>query len=458
MNTEKIIFANLINNEEFGRSVLPFLKEEYFHNPSDAVVFKLTDDYVQEYNAFPTKETLLIELNNKKGIPEGVFQEAKETIEGIPAHSLEKLEWLLTTSEQFCQDKAIFNALRESIKIVDESSNDLSKGSIPQLMSDALAVSFDVSIGHDFLEGDRFDFYHRREERIPFDIELLNKITKGGLPRKAMLVLLGGTGTGKTLAMCHMAAANISHGENVLYITMEMAEEKIAERIDANLLDVTVDELYTLSKESYQKKIERLKEKTPGKLIIKEYPTACAGSNNFRHLLNELRIKKNFIPDVVYIDYLNICASSRIKQGATVNSYTYVKSIAEELRGLAVEHNISLITASQLTRSGFSNSDADLTDISESFAVGYTADMILILLTSEELEEQGKMMVKQLKNRYNDLNYYKKFLIGVDKSRMKFYNLETSEDDQPVFDNTPSGDLGMTSKPKFDKTVFDGFR
>lgn len=459
MQTEKIIFNNLINNEEYGRAVLPFLKEEYFHNPADAVIFNIIDDYVQKYNAFPTSEAVQIELKNKNGLHEAVYQEASETVKEIPRNSTEKLDWLVDTSEKFCQDKAIFNALRESIKIVDENSNDLSRGSIPHLMTEALAVSFDVAIGHDYLEDakSRFEYYHRREERVPFDIELLNKITKGGLPKKSLTVILASTGGGKSALMCHAAANNLAQGKNVLYITLEMAEERIGQRIDANQLDVTIDELGCLSWESFNKKISRIREKTPGKLIIKEYPPSCAGSNNFRHCINELRIKKKFIPDIIYVDYLGICASSRIKMNNNNNSYTVLKAVAEELRSLAVEFDVPLVTAGQFTRGGNGNSDAELTDIADSFGISHTADLIFCLISNEELDEQNKVLVKQLKNRYNDLNYYKKFFVGLDKSKMKFYNLENHEDDKPVFDSTPSGFEG-SNKPKIDRSLFDGFR
>jgi archaellum biogenesis ATPase FlaH len=354
-----------------------------------------------------------------------------------------------------------------SIQIIDDKTGKLSKGSIPQILSDALGVSFDAHIGHDFiLDADaRFEFYHTKESRTPFDLEYFNKITQGGLPRKTLNIILAGTGVGKSLAMCHFAAANMVAGLNVLYITMEMAEERIAERIDANLLDVTLDDLKVLPKDAYDKKMERLKQKVKGKLVIKEYPTACAGSANFRHLINELKIKKNFIPDVIYIDYLNICMSSRIRNGANVNSYTLVKAIAEELRGLAVEHNVPVISATQTTRSGYSNSDVGLEDTSESFGLPATADFMFALTTSEELEELGQIMVKQLKNRYNDPSTNRRFVLGVDRSKMRLYDVEQSaqEDimDGPVMDNTEFGQQDYErnrKKPKFDKAKFEGFK
>jgi archaellum biogenesis ATPase FlaH len=403
---------------------------------------------------------MLVDLNNLDNISDDQFKECKELVDSIPNQSehIYKVEWLMDQTEKFCQDKAIYNAIMQSIKIMDDKTGTTSKGSIPQLLSDALAVSFDTSIGHDFIEDaqSRFEFYHRKEERLPFDIDYLNKITRGGLPRKTLNILLAGTGVGKTLAMCHFAASYMAAGKNVLYITMEMAEEKIAERIDANLLNVPLDELGTLPKESYDKKMARLKEKTVGRLIVKEYPTSTAGAANFRHLLNELKIKKNFIPDVIFIDYLNICMSSRIKQGANVNSYTYIKAIAEELRGLAVEFNVPVISATQTTRSGFDSSDVGLTDTSESFGLPATADFMVALIATDELKALNQIMIKQLKNRYSDPEMYKRFVVGVDRPRMRLYDAEQSAqedivDDSPVYDNTASGQ-------KFGKEKFAGFK
>lgn len=459
MSLEKAIFNNLLNNETYGRKVIPFLKSDYFHNRDERVVFELIDAYVGEYNAFPTKEAMLIDLDGRGDISEDQFKECQTIIKDIPsqADSLTNTDWLVDQTEKFCQQKAIFNAISQSIKIMDDKTGNLSVGSIPQLLSDALAVSFDSSIGHDFLDDteSRYDFYHRKEERIPFDLEYLNRITRGGLPNKTLNIILAGTGVGKSLAMCHMAAANLVNGKNVLYITMEMAEEKIAERIDANLLNVPLDELYQLPKESYDKKVARLKQKTVGRLIIKEYPTACAGSANFRHLLNELKVKKNFVPHIIYIDYLNICNSSRIKQSANINSYTYIKAIAEELRGLAVEFNVPIVSATQTTRGGYDSSDVGLTDTSESFGLPATADLMIALISTDELKALNQIMVKQLKNRYADPELYKRFVIGVDKPRMRLYDAEQSaqEDivnDSPVYDNTPSG--------KFDRDKFQGFK
>jgi len=352
---ETTIFKNLVFNEEYGRKVIPFLKSEYFSDQKDRLIFQLIDEYVKKYNNFPSKEALEIDLSNKEGLNEQLFKEAKDSIDNLSRDDETKLDWLLDQTEKFCQDKAIYNAIMSSIQILDDQSGKTTKGAIPQILSDALAVSFDTHIGHDFLDDadSRFEFYHTKEVRIPFDLEYFNKITQGGLPKKTLNIALAGTGVGKSLFMCHSAAANLTQGLNVLYITLEMAEERIAERIDANLLDIPVDELKIIPKDSYDRKINRLKSKTNGKLIVKEYPTACAGSANFRHLLNELKIKKNFVPDIIYIDYLNICMSSRIKHGANVNSYTLIKAIAEELRGLAVEFSVPIISATQTTRSGF---------------------------------------------------------------------------------------------------------
>jgi replicative DNA helicase len=349
MSFEKLVFTNLIYNEEYSRKVIPFLKDEYFHDVADRTVFTLVHEYIEKYNSFPSKEALIIELANKS-LSEQTFKSAKETIESLTPQET-KLNWLLDQTEKFCQEKAIYNGIMQSIQILDDKTGNNAKGSIPKILSDALGVSFDTSIGHDFLEDSetRFEFYHTKEVRIPFDLDYFNKITGGGLPRKTLNIALAGTGVGKSLFMCHCASANLLSGLNVLYITLEMSEEKIAERIDANLLDIPVSELVTVPKDIYERKVARLKDKAKGKLIIKEYPTACAGSANFRHLINELKLKKNFIPDVIYIDYLNICMSSRLKAGSNINSYTYVKAIAEELRGLAVEFNVPLISASDYT-------------------------------------------------------------------------------------------------------------
>jgi archaellum biogenesis ATPase FlaH len=466
MAVEKIIFSNLVFNESYARKVIPFLKEEYFSDYSDKVVFKLIDNYIKKYNSFPSKEALAIDLSNTENINEQTFKNCKDIIETIDVDTNTKIEWLLDQTEKFCQEKAVYNAIMNSIQIMDDKSGNLSKGSIPQILSDALGVSFDTHIGHDFIEdaNSRFEFYHTKENRIPFDIDYFNAITQGGLPMKTLNIAMAGTGVGKSLFMCHCAAANLMQGLNVLYITLEMAEERIAERIDANLLDVTIDDLKVLPKESYEKKITRIKNKTAGKLVIKEYPTASAGSANFRHLLNELRIKKNFVPDIIYIDYLNICISSRIKNGTNINSYTLVKTIAEELRGLAVEFDVPIISATQTNRAGYSDSDVGLENTSESFGLPATADFMFAIISTDELQDLGQIMVKQLKNRYNDTGVNRRFVVGIDRSKMRLYNVEQSaqEDllDGPVMDNTKFGEEDYErnrKKTKFDRSKFDGF-
>ena len=475
MAIEQTIFSNLLSNEEYARKAIPFLKEEYFQSYEDKIIFKLIDEYVGKYNAFPSREALVIDLSNKDGLNEEAFKTAKTSIENFQKDEDTKLDWLLDQTEKFCQEKAVYNAIMSSIQILDDKTGKTSKGAIPQILSDALGVSFDTHIGHDFLEDAdaRYEFYHTKEVRVPFDLEYFNKITQGGLPKKTLNIVLAGTGVGKSLFMCHCAAANLSAGNNVLYITMEMAEERIAERIDANLLDVSLDDLKVLPKDIYDKKVAKVKNKTTGKLIVKEYPTACAGSANFRHLLNELKLKKNFVPDVIYIDYLNICMSSRIKHGANVNSYTLIKAIAEELRGLAVEYNVPIISATQTTRSGYSNSDLGLEDTSESFGLPATADFMFGLSTSEKLEEVNQIMVKQLKNRYNDPGFIRRFVLGVDRSKMRLYDVEQSaqddildgpnkkHEDKSVFDNSKFMTEDMERnlpKPKFNRDIFAGFK
>jgi replicative DNA helicase len=459
---EKLILSNLLCNEEFGRKAIPFLKSEYFQDRSLRALFDTIDVFVKQYNKFPTKDALTIELDNDKTIA-AYFNEVVDVVTQLDDQPVSNIEWLLDQTERFCQDKALYNAIMKSIQIIENDKEKLSKGSIPQILSEALSVSFDSHIGHDFLEDSdaRYDFYHKKEKKIPFDLDYLNKITKGGLPNKTLNVVLAGTGVGKSLFMCHCAAANLSKGNNVLYVTMEMSEERIAERIDANLLNVTVDELTMLPKDAYEKKIERVRQKTNSKLIIKEYPTASAGAGHFRHLLNELKLKRNFHPDIIYVDYLNICVSSRLKYGANVNSYTYIKAIAEELRGLAVEFDLPIVTATQTTRSGFTSSDIGLEDTSESFGLPATADFMLALISSEELQDLNQMMVKQLKNRYSDPGVNRRFVIGVDRSKMRLYDVEQNAqedvvDDTPVFDKSETGIRLKSEKGKF-KDVFNTF-
>lgn len=427
MNLEKTILNHLLHNEEYARKVLPFVKTDYFLDNSQRILYEKILDYTQQYNTVPTREALAIEIDNDSKISEGHFNEVVEMLSTFSEPEAEtNIDWLVDTTEKFCQEKAVYNAIMESIKIIDGKDKQLGKAAIPEILSEALAVSFDNNVGHDFLEdvGRRYDFYHKVEERIPFDLDYLNRITKGGLPRKTLNIILAGTGVGKSLFMCHMAANNLMQGKNVLYITMEMAEERIAERIDANLLNTPVDDLQNLPREMYEKKVAKLRERTPGKLIIKEYPTTSAGAGHFRHLINELALKKNFKPDIVYIDYLNICTSMRFKPGSNVNSYMFVKAIAEELRGLAVEKNVPIISATQTTRSGFTSSDPGLEDTSESFGLPATADLMFALIATEELQNLNQIMVKQLKNRYSDPTSNKRFVIGVDRPKMKLYDVE----------------------------------
>ena len=429
MRVEQLILRNLIYNENYLRKVLPFLDYDYF-NGIDKIIFKQVSEFVETYNSPPSIEALSISIKEKKNLSDDEVEKCEDYLEDIQRNSKTdtKEDWLIDRTEKFCQEKAVYNAILNSLSILDGKDKKHEKGSIPKILSDALAVSFDTSVGHDYLENsdERYEFYHRTESRIPFDLDFFNKITKGGLPNKTLNIALAGTGVGKSLFMCHVAASCLVQNKNVLYITLEMAEEKIAERIDANLLNVTVDELSKLTKEQYDKKVDRVKKKTQGKLIIKEYPTASASATHFRTLLNELNLKRNFRPDIIFIDYLNICTSSRIKPGASINSYTYVKSIAEELRGLAVEYGVPIVSATQTTRAGFNSSDPGLEDTSESFGLPATADLMFALISSEELEELGQIMVKQLKNRYSDPTYLKRFTLGIDRSKMKLYDVENS--------------------------------
>jgi len=444
MRIELLVLKHLLNDEGYARRTLPYLKPDYFQERHEKTIYQEIDKYISRYNALPTREALIIELDNNGKISDEDFSECSSVIGNLTIEEEVDKEWLIEKTEKFCQEKAIYNAIMDSISIIEGNSKE-EKGAIPELLSDALSVSFDPSIGHDFLDDsdERWDFYHRIEERIPFDIEYLNKITKGGIPKKSLNIILAGTGVGKSLAMCHMASANLLDGKNVLYITMEMAEEKIAERIDANLLNVTLDDLQSLPKDMYDKKIARVKGKTSGKLIVKEYPTASAHTGHFRHLLNELRLKRSFIPDIIYVDYLNICMSSRIKSGSNVNSYTLIKAIAEELRGLAVERVVPIVSATQTTRSGYTSSDIGLEDTSESFGLPATADFMFALISTEELEDLNQIMVKQLKNRYNDPTMYKRFVVGVDRAKMRLYDVEQEAQqdvlDGPVMDNSEFG-------------------
>ena len=425
---EHSILKNLIYNDSYCRKVLPFISADYFSDDTEKVVFKEVNEFVNQYKNLPTHEALVINFTESKSLTEAQVRTSINLLNEIHEHREEPTEeqWLIEQTEKFCQDKAIYNAIMESVSILDDKNHKTSKGEIPKLLSDALGVSFDSHIGHDYINDaeERFDFYHRVEERVRFDLDLFNKITKGGLPVKTLNIALAGTGVGKSLFMCHVAAACISQGKNVLYITLEMAEERIAERIDANLLNIDIQELHTISKQDYDRKFDVLRSKTQGKLIIKEYPTASASTLHFRSLLQDLHLKKNFKPEIIFVDYLNICSSARMKPGNSVNSYTYIKAIAEELRGLAVEFAVPIVSATQTTRSGFTNSDPGLEDTSESFGLPATADFMFALITTEELEQLGQIMVKQLKNRYSDPNNYKRFVIGIDRSKMKLFDAE----------------------------------
>ena len=420
---EETILRNLIYNEQYYRKVVPFIKADYFQEYHEKIVFEEIADFAAKYDKVPTKEVLTINLQNRGDLTEETF---KDSIQGINSLSDDWVDydWLLDSTEKWCQDRAIYLALMQSIKIADGGDKKFTKGAIPSILQDALAVSFDEHIGHDYIEqsSDRYEFYHRKEEKIPFDLEKFNFITKGGLPNKTLNIALAGTGVGKSLFMCHMAGSALTQGYNVLYITCEMAEEKIAERIDANLLNVNVKDIMELPEVLFNSKVNEISRKTQGKLIIKEYPTASAHAGHFKALLSDLKLKKDFTPDLIFVDYLNICASVRYK-GAVVNSYTYVKAIAEELRGLAVESNVPIISATQTTRSGYGNSDPDLTDTSESFGLPATADFMFALISTEELEQQGRILVKQLKNRYNDPTSSRKFILGIDRAKMRLYDV-----------------------------------
>ena len=427
---EKVILRNLVYNEEYLRKVIPFIEPDYFNDKNERVVFEHITKYVAEYNNLITKEVLLIEIEDRRDITQEEVKNINGTINELEDIECD-LEWLSDTTEKWCRDRAIYLALMESIKIADGQDDKQNRDAIPTILSDALSVSFNRNVGHDYLEDyeARYELYNKKESRIQFDLEYFNKITKGGIPNKTLNIALAGTGVGKSLFMCHHASSVLLEGKNVLYITLEMAEEKIAERIDANLLNVNIQEITDLPKPIFESKVTNLAKKTQGSLIIKEYPTASAHSGHFKALLNELALKKSFKPDIIFIDYLNICASSRYKAGSNVNSYSYIKAIAEELRGLAVESNVPIFSATQTTRSGFASSDVDLTDTSESFGLPATADLMFALISTEELEGLGQIMVKQLKNRYNDPTYNRRFVIGVDRAKMRLYDCEQAAQD-----------------------------
>ena len=427
---EKVILRNLVYNEEYLRKVLPFIEPDYFNDRNERVVFEHITKYAAEYNSLITKEVLQIEIEDRRDITQDEVKNIFGTINELEDIECD-FEWLSDTTEKWCRDRAIYLALMESIKIADGQDDKKNRDAIPTILSDALSVSFNRNVGHDYLEDyeERYELYNKKESRIQFDLEYFNKITKGGLPNKTLNIALAGTGVGKSLFMCHHASSVLLEGKNVLYITLEMAEEKIAERIDANLLNVNIQEIVDLPKPIFESKVTNLAKKTQGSLIIKEYPTASAHSGHFKALLNELALKKSFKPDIIFIDYLNICASSRYRAGSNVNSYSYIKAIAEELRGLAVEANVPIVSATQTTRSGFASSDVDLTDTSESFGLPATADLMFALISTEELEGLGQIMVKQLKNRYNDPTYNRRFVIGVDRTKMRLYDCEQQAQD-----------------------------
>jgi len=454
---EILILKSLINNEEYLRKVIPFIKSEYFEDLSQKVIFEEIFSFVQEYNKLATKEILCIEIEKRSDINEEIFRNISELLFSLDEETVE-FNWLVDTTEKWCRDRAIYIALMESIQLADGKADE-SKGrdAIPSILSDALAVSFDTHIGHDYLNDyeERYESYHRKEDKIEFDLEYFNKITKGGLPNKTLNIALAGTGVGKSLFMCHVASGALLQGKNVLYITLEMAEEKIAERIDANLLNVPIQDIVDLPKQMFDKKVINLAKKTQGTLIIKEYPTASAHSGHFKSLLQELALKKSFRPDIIFIDYLNICASSRYRGNSTVNSYSYIKAIAEELRGLAVESNVPIVSATQTTRSGFGSSDVELTDTSESFGLPATADLMFALISTDDLEGLGQIMVKQLKNRYNDPTMNKRFVVGIDRAKMRLYDCEQAAQEDIVDSGQEEEYNNNEKKPK---KSFDGFK
>ena len=432
------ILSHLLNNEEYCRRVIPFVKKEYFEG-SHKTVFDLIVSFVSQHNKLPTGKVLELELR-KINAHEDVLNQASVLITEITNKSDVDTEYLIQESEKWCKERAVYNAIMESIQIIDGKDTKRSEGAIPEILSDALGTSFDQEIGHDYIDNSdqRFDFYNTKEDRIPFDLDYFNKITKGGLPNKTLNIALAGTGVGKSLFMCHCAASVLEQGKNVLYITLEMAEERIAERIDANLMNLPIERLSSLPKNVFNEKIQKIAKASIGKLIVKEYPTGAAHTGHFRALLNELKLKKNFKPDIIYVDYLNICSSSRMRGlGGSINSYSYIKAIAEELRGLAVEFNVPIVSATQTTRSGYSNTDVGLEDTSESFGLPATADLMFAIISTEELEELGQLLVKQLKNRYNDPTKYRRFVVGVDRSRMKLYDVEESAQSDIMSDMVP---------------------
>ena len=455
MKIETKILSHLIYDEKYLRKVLPFIKDVYFEVLTEKIIFQEIQQYMNNYDGLPSANVLQIEVEKRKDISEEIFKESTDLLNSFREEKVDQ-EWLLDTTEKWCKERAIYLALMESVKLADGRDKTRNREAIPSILSEALGVSFDDHIGHDYLQDaeERFEFYHKKEEKIPFDLDFFNKITKGGLPNKTLNIALAGTGVGKSLFMCHCASSCLSQGKNVLYITLEMAEEKIAERIDANLLGVNIKELPDLPKSLFENKVGKIAKKTQGTLIIKEYPTASAHAGHFKSLLSELSIKKGFAPDIIFVDYLNICSSSRYK-GTIVNSYTFVKAIAEELRGLAVEANVPIVSATQTTRAGYGSSDVDLTDTSESFGLPATADLMFALISTEELEDMNQIMVKQLKNRYNDPTMNKRFVIGIDRARMRLYNVEVSAQSN-IIDSGKDNDLAESLDKKI--RSFEGFK
>ena len=447
---ENKILSNLIHVEDYMRKVIPFIKDVYFDNVSEKTIFQEILEFINQYDGLPSKSVLSIEVENRKDLSEDMFKECVTIIDSFNDEKVDQT-WLVDSTEKWCKERAVYLALMESVKIADGKDEKKNRDAIPSILSEALSVSFDDHIGHDYFADaeSRYEFYHLKEDKIRFDLDMFNKITKGGLPRKTLNIALAGTGVGKSLFMCHQAASCLMEGKNVLYITLEMAEERIAERIDANLFNVDIKSIIELPKPMYDTKVQKITKKTHGQLIIKEYPTASAHAGHFRALLNELHLKKNFTPDIIFIDYLNICSSSRYK-GTIVNSYTFVKAIAEELRGLAVEANLPIVSATQTTRSGFGSTDVDLTDTSESFGLPATADFMFALISTEELEALNQIMVKQLKNRYNDPTMFKRFVVGIDRSKMKLYNVEDSAQKNIVDSGQDDTEISDTKHRSFE--------
>jgi len=453
---EQVILENLIYSEQYVRKVIPFLKASYFMNNEDQKVFTIIRDFVEKYNNPPNKQAVILSLNEDKTLNEETHQRCIDVLDSLTEEKSDK-KWLIDETEKFCKDKALYLGVMDSIQILDGKNKDQGRDALPQILSDALAVGFDTNIGHDWLEDadKRYDFYHRLEEKVEFDLDMFNKITEGGLSNKTLNIALAGTGVGKSLFMCHMASSCIDRGKNVLYITLEMAEERIAERIDANLMNMPIMDLKDLSKAMFDDRIKKIKDKIEGRLIIKEYPTASAHTGHFKALINELKLKRNFFPDIIFIDYLNICTSARFRPGTQANTYVIIKSIAEELRGLAVEQNVPILSATQTTRAGFANSDISMTDTAESFGLPATADLMFAIISTEELEQMGQFMIKQLKNRYADPTRNKRFMIGVDRARMKLFDLDPSAQQQltdanidvPVFEKA-------TTETKYDNFKF----